>query len=115
MKKNNEVRQEIEKILKNPPPIKLMLQELRFNNVYLKNVSGDVGLFEVVNNNLIERVWRSYKISTLAQENEEEVEKLGIDLGVVNEVLPNQNPVEGFVKTGTLNIEVFRQDHTNIN
>ena len=128
MSKSFQIKTEIEQILLNPPPTKNMLQELRLNNVLVRRRAGNIELFAAINHNLIEKVWKAFKMQTLLEKNSEELKKIGLNPQTIieNQNLlansfghflnqPHQNLIEGYAKDGTLELEVFRYDDSKQN
>jgi len=118
--KIKEIKNAIESALSNPPPIKQMLGELRLNNVLIKQREGDINIFSSINNNLIEKVWKSMKVNQIIAKESAELEKLGLHKGAIlrqrllllekieNSEPPHKHPLEGFVSEGFLELEVFK-------
>jgi len=127
MQKTSGLKKQIEQILLSPPSLKLMLQELRLNNVLLRKRAGNIELFGIINPSLVERVWRAFKINNLLDENKEGLKNMGLNpktispdsvfADQVNQIFnfSNQNPIEGFAKKGGLELEVFREENLNKN
>jgi len=128
MSKINELKSQIEKALFNPPEAQQMLNELRMENLHLRQKNGDIELFKTINPALVERVWKTLKISEIVSKNSNELKKLGLTnqqlitqaqkLVAGAEENPNDlinNPIEGFAKEGFLEIEVFKKNKATRN
>ena len=128
MSKIKEIKKEIQKTLSSPPALKQMVNELRMHNVFLRQKDGDIDLFSVVNRNLVEKVWKTIRLNELLSQNDREFKKLGLNrenldaqkqnlIEKVNGLFmsPSQNPVEGFVKEGFLEFEVFKNKRNSKN
>jgi len=122
MSKFKQLKSEIERTLFNPPNHKQMLNELRMENLRLRQKNGNIELFKTINPALVERVWKTLKISQIVGNNSKELGELGISTqqlmaqaqGLVlgAEQNPNNllnNPIEGFVNGDFLEIEIFKK------
>jgi|GEM_PF-1415191 len=125
MSKMKQLKLEIEKALFEPPEVSQMLSELRMENLHLRQSKGDIKMFKNINPALIEKIWKTVKISKLVNSNLKVLGGLGISSrelnsqvrGLVRSMTENTsggltNPIEGFVGEGFLEIEIFKKGKT---
>lgn len=118
------LKERIHEILTHPPHYEEMIRDLKMNNVVVRRRGGNIELFKTVNKNLLERVWKSYKMNSLIDDNAFALEEIGIDGEALQkavryslndlgeEVNKNlQSPIDGFADEGFLEIEVFKLEH----
>ena len=127
MEKTSKLKTQINELLGSPPHPNLMLQELNFNSVVIKQVAGNIEMFGLVNSNLIEKIWKALKLKALFEQSEKEFKKLGINKNVfasqkllidksgLNNLVGEDNSTEGFSKEEYLEIEVFSDKTLTIN
>jgi hypothetical protein len=129
MSKIKQLKSEIERALFYPPDHKQMLNELRMENLRLRQKNGNIELFKTINPALVERVWKTLKISQIVGNNSKELGELGIStqqlmaqahslvLGAEQNLNNNllSNPIEGFANGDFLEIEIFKKAKTTQN
>jgi len=128
MSKYDQTKNKIEQILLNPPPTKTMLQELRFNNIMIRTREGSIESLAILNQGLIERVWKVFKIQALLEKKSEELISIGLNPRAIiqnQNLLTNKlenylNPIarnvaDETIKNGLLELEIFRYEDHNTN
>jgi len=128
MSKINKLKSQIKAALFNPPESDQMLNELRMENLRLRQKNGDIELFKTINPTLVEKVWKTLKISKIVNSNQTELKELGLDdqelLTQAQRLVAGPqdgaadlvgSPIEGFVREGFLEIEIFKKDKLSIN
>ncbi len=120
-KRTGEVlKKKIEQILNNPPTYEEMIIDLRMNNVLIKQKAGDLSLLKSIDKSLLEKVWKSYKITNLIEQNSKKLKTLGVSSRAVQKQTQSlsrqlykevdkisNGPIEGFLEGGFLELEVF--------
>lgn len=125
---DGEIKKKIEEILKNPPSYKEMTTDLRMGNVLIRQRSGDLSLLKSIDKNLLERIWKSYKITSLINQNTQKLKKMGVAPRFVQKQIKSfsrqffqevdktlTNPIEGTFRGGFLELEVFNKQGGVVN
>jgi hypothetical protein len=113
-------KNEILEILNNPPTYKDMMSDLQMHNVRVSHKIGDMEAFSVTDKNIVERVWKSYKINSVLERQMHNLRMLGIKSSIVyqniqsflKEIEPDvdvgeEGPIEGFLENGYVEFEIF--------
>ncbi|MFA6005619.1 MAG: hypothetical protein WC775_04010 [Patescibacteria group bacterium] len=113
-------KNEILEILNNPPAYDDMVSDLRMHNVQVSHKPGNSDGISLADKNIVERVWKSYKINTVLEKQMRNLKTLGIKASVVYQNIQGflkeiesdvgtkeEGPIEGFLENGYVEFEIF--------
>ena len=112
------IKKEIQIIFSAPPPLKEMLQDLKMNNLELRQKHGDIELLNQINRHLIYKTWKVLKVTNLMEKHKRlfnqnqsfynAVQKqLEQELDIWDKGIPHH--LEGYFKEGRLELEIFKK------
>lgn len=107
-------------IISNPPTYEDMLADLRMHNVRVLHRSDDATVFPLVDKNVVERVWKSYKVNSVLEEHARVLKAMGIKPSVIYQNIQSYlkdlemdingavgNVVDGLVEDGYVEFEIY--------
>ncbi len=107
--------------LKNPPTHEEMFLDIKMNNLSIKQRSGDIDVLRIADRNVLEKLWKSNKITIFISNQRLKLEKMGLDHGKIEEhvntmyeeleqeMVQIKTPMDGFLSEGVLELEVFKK------
>jgi hypothetical protein len=124
MQKIKTIKKEIDNIVLKPPSTKKMLSELKMYSLEIVQKEGDINFLNLINQDLITKVWQTIKIKNLIEKNKKntkhnnplflalskQLKNLLAELSSESNKLP-----EGFFYEGRLEIEVLKNTNKTKN
>src|SRR3989338_5784871 len=114
------VKRTIIEIINNPPTYEDMLADLRMHNVRVLHKSGDIASLPIVDKDVVERVWKSYKVNSVLEERVQLLKIVGIKSSVIYQNVRNYlkdleldinglagNLVEDFFDNNYIEFEIY--------